>query len=173
MAPRSTITRNPALQASVEQLIAEGYTVDEVHEAVADFGVSRSAVGRYAKHYRPMVDAIIQEKAVHAALKKHLPEGVDTGLLDIAMHRAQAELVRTLQALGDAEHAASSLDVDRCSRTLRNQIKTLRERRQFDQETRESERKANAEAAEAAARQIGATEEQANFIRAQILGLKQ
>lgn len=173
MAPRSTITRNPALQAAVEKLIAEGFTVDEVHDAVADFGVSRSAVGRYAKHYRPMVNAIIQQKAVQTELKKHLPEGVDTGLLDIAFHRSQAELVRTLQALGDDDEAAAPKDIGAITRALRMLVNAMRDRRALEEEIRESERKANAEAAEAAALKIGATEEQANFIRAQILGIKQ
>lgn len=172
MAARSSITRNPQLQAAVEKLIAEGFTVDEVHDAVADFGVSRSAVGRYAKHYRPMVEAIIQEKAVYEALRKHLPDGVDTGLLDVAFHRSQAELVRTLQALGEAEDAASTKDLSAATRTLRNIVNGMRDRKAYEVEVAEAERRKNAEAAVAAAHEIGATEQQADFIKRKILGMK-
>lgn len=173
MAPRSSITRNPQLQAAVEKLIAEGYTVDEVHDAVADFGVSRSAVGRYAKHYRPMVDAIRQDRAVYDALRKHLPDGVDTGMLDLAFHRSQAELVRTLQALGEADEAASPKDMGAITRALRQLINAMRDRKAFEEEVRESERKEAADRAEVAARDIGATEQQAEFIRRKILGLRE
>ena len=173
MAPRSSITRNPQLQAVVEQLIAEGYTIDEVHEAVAEFGVSRSAVGRYAKRYRPIVEAIIQDRVVYEALRKHLPDGVDTGLLDLAFHRSQVELARTLQAFGDAEEAATTKELSAATRTLRNIINGMRERKAFDREASEAQQRKDAAAAEAAARDIGATEQQAEFIRRKILGLKE
>lgn len=155
MAPRSSISKNPAIQQAVEQLIADGSTVDEIHEAVAEYGVSRSAVGRYAKRYRPMVETLVRDNAVRQALRRHLPEGVDTGLIDVALHRAQAEVLRSIDALGDEEGPGSAKEVGGLVRALRSLIASMREKKAYEDEVRESERQKAVEAAEGAGREAG------------------
>ncbi len=173
MAPRSSIERNPALQAAVEKLIAEGeHTIDEIHDAVAEYGVSRSAVGRYASRYRPMVDTIIRDRAVRQAMQKHLPAGVDTGLVDIAIHRAQSEVLRAMDAMGDEEEAASPDRIAKLVRSLNGVIKAMRDKRAFEEEIRASERERAADAAVQAMTEAGAGEAQIDLIRRKILGMK-
>lgn len=170
MAPRSSIERNPALQAAVERLIAEGeHTIDEIHEAVAEYGVSRSAVGRYASRYRPLVDTIIRDRAVRQAMQKHLPAGVDTGLIEIAIHRAQSEVLRAMDALGDDEEPANADRIGKLVRALGGVIKAMRDKREFEEEVRASERQRAADAAVSAMREAGHGADQAEYIRRKIL----
>ncbi len=172
MAPRSSISRNPAIQKVVEQLIADGCNVDEIHEAVAEYGVSRSAVGRYAKRYRPMVETLVRDNAVRNALKRHLPEGVDTGLIDVALHRAQAEVLRSIDALGDEDEPGAAKEVGGLVRALRSLIASMREKKAYENEVRDSERKRAVEAADGAGREAGVTEAQLEVIKRRILGMK-
>lgn len=172
MAPRSSISKNPAIQQAVEQLIADGSTVDEIHEAVAEYGVSRSAVGRYAKRYRPMVETLVRDNAVRQALRRHLPEGVDTGLIDVALHRAQAEVLRSIDALGDEEGPGSAKEVGGLVRALRSLIGSMREKKAYEDEVRDSERKKAVEAAEGAGREAGVSDAQIDVIKRRILGMK-
>lgn len=174
MAPRSSIERNPALQAAVERLIAEGeHTIDEIHEAVAEYGVSRSAVGRYANRYRPLVDTIIRDRAVRQAMQKHLPAGVDTGLIDIAIHRAQSEVLRAMDALGDDEEPANADRIGKLVRALGGVIKAMRDKREFEEEVRASERQRAADAAVEALTEAGAGDAQIDTIRRRILGMRE
>lgn len=170
MAGRSSISRNPAIQQAVEQLIADGATIDEVQDAVADYGISRSAVGRYAKRYRPLVDGVIRDNALRAALKRNMPD-VDSTLIDVALHRAQAEVLRTLDAMGEEDAASSTKDVAAATRALRTLINAMREKKAYEDDVRESERRKAVEAADEAARTVGVTEEQLDVIRRRILGL--
>jgi ACT domain-containing protein len=173
MAPRSSIEKNPALRAAVERLIAEGeHSIDDIHAAVAEYGVSRSAVGRYANRYRPLVDTIIRDRAVRAAMQKHLPSGIDTGLVDIAIHRAQSEVLRAMDAMGDDDEAASPDRIAKLVRALNGVIKAMRDKRAFQEEIRASERAKAADAAEEAMREAGVGDAQVDYIRRKILGMK-
>lgn len=170
MAPRSTVARNPAAQAAIERLIAEGdHTIDEIHDAVAEFGLSRSAVGRYSKRYRPMVETVRRDRAVREAMRKHLPDGIDTGLVDIALHLAQSEVLRAMDALGDEDEAADPAKIERLVRSLRHVINAMRDKQSFQDEIRASERAAAADIAAAAVREIGAGDAQAEYIKRKIL----
>lgn len=172
MAPRSSIEKNPALRAAVEKLIAEGaHSIDDIHDAVAEYGVSRSAVGRYANRYRPMVETIIRDRAVREAMHKHLPDGVDTGLVDIAIHRAQSEVLRAMDAMGDEDEAASPDRIAKLVRSLNGVIKAMRDKRSFQEEIRASERSKAADIAADAVRDAGAGDAQADYIRRKIMGL--
>jgi ACT domain-containing protein len=170
MAGRSSISRNPAILKAVEELIADGATIDEVQAAVADYGISRSAVGRYAKRYRPLVEGVIRDNALRSALKRNMPD-VDSTLIDVALHRAQAEVLRTLDAMGEDEEASSTKDVAAATRALRTLINAMREKKAYEDDVRESERRKAVEAADEAARTVGVTEEQLDVIRRRILGL--
>lgn len=173
MAPRSSIEKNPALRAAVEKLIAEGeHTIDDIHEAVAEYGVSRSAVGRYANRYRPMVETIIRDRAVREAMRKHLPDGVDTGMVDIAIHRAQSEVLRAMDAMGDEDEAASPDRIAKLVRSLNGVIKAMRDKRSFQDEIRASERAVAADIAAQGMKEAGVGDAQVQFIRGKILGLK-
>lgn len=172
MAPRSTVARNPAAQAAVDRLIADGgYTIDEIHDAVAEFGLSRSAVGRYASRYRPLVETIRRDRAVREAMRKHLPDGVDTGLVDIAIHRAQSEVLRAMDAMGDEDEPAEPAKIERLVRSLRHVINAMRDKQSFQDEIRASERAAAADIAATAARESGSGDTQAEYIRRKILGI--
>ncbi len=173
MAPRSSIEKNPALRAAVEKLIAEGeHTIDDIHEAVAEYGVSRSAVGRYANRYRPMVETIIRDRAVREAMRKHLPDGIDTGIVDIAIHRAQSEVLRAMDAMGDDDEAASPDRIAKLVRSLNGVIKAMRDKRSFQDEIRASERAVAADIAAQGMKEAGVGDAQVQFIRGKILGLK-
>ena len=172
MAPRSSIEKNPALRAAVERLIAEGeHSIDDIHEAVAEYGVSRSAVGRYANRYRPLVETIIRDRAVREAMRKHLPSGVDTELVDIAIHRAQSEVLRAMDAMGDEDEAASPDRIAKLVRALNGVIKAMRDKRSFEEDIRASERAKAADVAADAMREAGAGDAQADYIRRKIMGL--
>jgi phage tail protein X len=171
VAPRSSIDRNPAAKLAVEKLLAEGCTIDEVHEAVTEYGLSRSAVGRYARTYRPMVEAIIRDKAVRAAMQKHLPDGVDTGLVDVALHQAQREVLRQFDAMGDDEELPDAAKVQKTVNSLRGVISAMRDKRAFQEEIRASERLRAADAAVQAMKEAGAGDAQADFIKRRILGM--
>lgn len=174
MAPRSSIEKNPALRAAVERLLAEGeHTIDDIHEAVAEYGVSRSAVGRYANRYRPMVETIIRDRAVREAMRKHLPDGVDTGLVDIAIHRAQSEVLRAFDAMGDEEEAVSPDKIAKLVRSLGGVIKAMRDKRAFEEEIRAIERARAADTATAAMKEAGVGDAQVQYIRTKILGMKE
>ncbi len=173
MAPRSSIEKNPALRAAVEKLIAEGeHSIDDITEAVAEWGTSRSAVGRYAKRYRPMVETIIRDRAVRDAMRKHLPDGVDTGLVDIAIHRAQSEVLRAMDAMGDDDEAASPDRIAKLVRSLNGVIKAMRDKRSFQDEIRASERAVAADIAAQGMKEAGVGDAQVQFIRSKILGMK-
>jgi hypothetical protein len=173
MAPRSSIERNPALRAAVEKLIAEGeHTIDDIHDAVAEYGVSRSAVGRYANRYRPMVETIIRDRAVRDAMRKHLPDGIDTGIVDIAIHRAQSEVLRSLDAMGDEDTPADGAKIEKLVRSLRHVINAMRDKRAYQDEIRASERVRAADAAAEVMSEAGAGEAQIDLIRRRILGMR-
>ena len=169
MAPRSSISRDPTIQLAVEKLIAEGATIDEISEAVAEYGISRSAVGRYAKRYRPMVEGIQRDRALREALKKHLPDGVDTQLVDLAFFRAQGEVLRTIDSLGEEEDAASPKDLAATMRALRALVDGMRSKKAFEDEVRAAERKRIAAQVEQEARRNGASEALIQTIRDDIL----
>lgn len=171
MSGRSSINRNPAIQAAVDQLIAEGASIDDIHDAVAEYGISRSAVGRYAKRYRPLVEGIQRDNAIREALRKHLPDGVDTALVDIALYRAQAEVLRTFDGMGEEDGAASPKDVGAAVRALKALVETMRHKKAFEREVRDDERKRAAEAAERAARRAGASSDVIAKIRSEIIGM--
>lgn len=172
MAPRSSVSRNPAAQAAVDRLIAEGeHTIDEITAAVAEYGLTRSAVGRYARVYRPMVETIRRDRAVREAIHKHLPDGVDTGLVDIAIHRAQSEVLRAMDAMGDDDDPASPDRIAKLVRALNGVIKAMRDKRAFQEDIRASERAKAADVAADAMREAGAGDAQADYIRRKIMGL--
>lgn len=169
MSGRSSITRNPDIQAAVDQLIAEGASIDDIAVAVADYGISRSAVGRYARRYRPLVEGIQRDNAIRQALRKHLPDGVDTALVDVALYRAQAEVLRTFDGMGEEDAAASPKEVAAAVRALKALVETMRHKKSFEREVREDERRKTVEAAERAARRAGASAEVIATIRKDIL----
>lgn len=171
MAPRSSIDRNPAAKLAVEKLIADGCTIDEITEAVAEYGITRSAVGRYARNYRPMVEAVIRDKAVREAMRKHLPEGVDTGIVDIALHMAQTEVLRSFDASAADDEAPDAAKVEKMVRSLRHVINAMRDKRAYQDEIRASERLKAADAAVAAMKEAGSGDAQADFIKRRILGM--
>lgn len=172
MAPRSSIDRNPAAKLAVEKLIADGCTIDEITEAVTEYGITRSAVGRYARNYRPMVETVIRDKAVRAAMRKHLPDGVDTGLIDISLHMAQSEVLRTFDASAAEDEAPDPARVEKMVRTLRGLINAMRDKRAYQDEIRNSERVRAADAAAEVMSEAGAGEAQIDLIRRKILGMR-
>lgn len=173
MAPRSSIDRNPAAKLAVEKLIADGCTIDEITEAVTEYGITRSAVGRYARNYRPMVETVIRDKAVRAAMRKHLPDGVDTGLVDIALHMAQSEVLRSFDASVAEDEAPTPDKVDKMVRALGRVIKAMRDKRAYQDEIRASERAKAADAAAEVMAEAGAGDAQIDLIRRKILGMRE
>ena len=128
MAGRSSISRDPAIEATVKKLVASGGTVDEIASAVLGLGISRSAVGRYVKTYRPLIDDLINMRACGEAFREMMPD-TDTTLIDIAIHKATAQTLRQLTAWEENEEALPPpKDLSTSARTI-NTLMNSKERK--------------------------------------------
>jgi len=133
--------------------------------------ISRSAVGRYAKRYRPMVEDVIQIRSVTRALREHLPEG-DSSLLDIAIHKATMQALRTLGEIEDRDDPASAKEVGEAARSIRTLGGSMREKAAYDAMIADKARREASDNAAVAARDAGVSDEAIDLIRRRILGLK-
>lgn len=171
MAGRSSISRDPAIEATVKKLIAQGATVDEIASAVLGLGISRSAVGRYVKTYRPLVDDMLNMHAMSRALKELMPEG-DATLVDLALHKAMAQAVRQLSAWEEDEDAPpSTKDLAANARTINALVGAKGRKALTEKLIREEARRDAADKADTAARGTGASEATLDAIRRSILGI--
>lgn len=170
MAGRSSISRDPRIKAAVDEAIASGATIEEIAAAVQASGISRSAVGRYAKKYRPLVEEVMHTRAVARVLREHLPDG-DSSLMDLAIHKATMQALRTLNDMEQSEDAPSPKDVGLITRSVRAAGAAQREKALYDKLIRDHAVAEAAASACDAARQFGASDEQIDIIRRKILGM--
>lgn len=170
MAARSSIDRDPRVKAAVDEALASGATIDEVLERIAGEGVSRSAIGRYAKKYRPIVEETQRFRAVAKVMREQL--GVDgTDLTELAIQQSEVAALRSLLAINEAEDELGSKDGAGFARWVRTNAAAKGEIVKLRLSEIELIRKQAADDAEDAAREGGASDEQIDLIRRRILGI--
>lgn len=174
MGARSSISRDPAIAKAVEAAFAKGKTIDEILEMleVKEAGISRSAIGRYGKRYRPLIEETLRVKHAIEALDPHIAEG-DMAFVRLARHKLQAEILRTLAAQDEeGSEPLSAKELNALARTLYAEHASEYRRIQIAEKRDEVDRKKAAAAAVNAARRAGASPAQWEVIRKAILGMK-
>lgn len=178
MAARSSISRDPAVQEAVERAFVGGKTIDEIVAmlridgvTVGGAAVSRSAVGRYSKRYRPMVEEVIRARCAMEALRSHLPVG-DMAMSDLAQHKLNVQILRTLGEREAAEQAMEGKELASLARTLQAGVRTEEGKLDVREKYDEIDRRKAAKVATSAARRAGASPEQLRAIRDGLLGMK-
>lgn len=177
MAGRSSIERDPALQAAVDALIQSGCTLDEIVEQVRASGgtVSRSAVGRYSKGYAAMAAEQRRMTTMADAFAQ------DFGDADNRQGRMLIQLLtsittRAIMPMAEGEELDISgkelADLARAVKDITSASKTDidREARAREEGAKRAREQAAAAGAEAA-RQSGATEQTINMVKQRILGI--
>ncbi|VFR54498.1 Phage terminase, small subunit [plant metagenome] len=124
MARRSSVTKQPKeIEAEVNRLIRDGFTIDEIMQALSQLGVSdisRSAMGRYVKSARESLATYRQGQEVAKVWLDRLeaePEG-DVARLLPEMLRALA--FQTLSTLGDSDKAVKPMEVMLLAKALKD-----------------------------------------------------
>ena len=162
----------------MERAFVAGKTIDDIVAMLSVDGtmidgkpVTRSTVGRYAKRYRPMVEEVIRARHAIEALRSHIAED-DTTLADLAQHKLNIQILRTLDERQTAEQAMEGKELAAIGRTLG--AGTAREGKALDISEKRDEinRAKAAKVATSAARRAGASAEQLRAIRDGLLGMK-
>ena len=128
---RSTVAKLPTeLREAVDKAIADGATIDEITARIREGGesCSRSAVGRYAKDTRELIQKRQEaDRTVKAWMQEFgdRPQG-ELALVFIEGLRAMA--IDTMRHLAKREEPASSEDIARLSLALKR-IESTEERR--------------------------------------------
>ena len=163
---RSTVAKlPPELREAVDKAIADGATIDEITARIREGGesCSRSAVGRYAKDARALIQKRQEADRVVEAWMQEFgdrPQG-ELALLFIEGLRAMA--IDTMRHLAKREEPASSEDIARLSLALK--------RIESTEERRIQREKAAQKAAEAAEPRKGLSPETVALIRSKVEGI--
>lgn len=172
MGKTSSIKRlPPELRDACEAALQRGCSISEVAEMLNGMGadVSRSAVGRYAKGYRELVDQMRQISTLTPIIRDQTPEQ------ELEETRVLAQIMRTYatQQMIDLIGSEEQTDGKSFSHMMAGSEKALKSAQQVLGHRRSLRdfQKLCAEAAESAGRTAGASEETINFIKAKILGL--
>ena len=179
MARKSTIEQLPeSVREQVHRLIREGRTVDEITAKLDELNqeVSRSSVGRYKQRYERQLERYREAQNVAGILLQDLgqEEGSDVGRLLAEMLKTIA--FRTMADMGEDEGNPDPQDLSFLARTIKDleqsgKISADRILKVREQVAREEREKAADQAVEAA-RASGMSGENAEAIRAQILGVE-
>jgi len=183
MARVSSVKRlPPKLQALIVELHEQGVSFDEITAKVRELGgeVSRSAVHRYAQTMEKVGERLRRSRDVADALVKRLgdaPESRTAQLNVELMHSVIFDLVAGGEdgapvafEPGDAMFLAKALES--LTRAQKTAAETVFKVRQEAAKEIAAKAKEAAERAGAEAKRMGMTADQADWIRAQILGVK-
>lgn len=171
MAPRSSIKKDPRIQRAVDEALANGDTIEEIAERVKGDGISRSAVGRYAREYRPLIEETIRFKAVAKAMRAETEAGGDD-LTDLAIQQSEVLALRTLIELNQEGETLNPLAGGRLAGWVRANVSARQTKARLDEEERARLRAEAAEAGAKAAQAAGASDAVIDRIRRDILGMK-
>ena len=113
---RSTVAKLPAeLREAVDRAIAEGATIDEIAAGIRDAGenCSRSAVGRYAKDTRALIQKRHEADRVVKAWMQEFG-GRPQGEMSLALIESLRELaLATMEHLASGDEPVSTKDIAR------------------------------------------------------------
>lgn len=179
---KSTITNlPPKIRKELNRILTDGsLTLDMIVEHLKKLGanVSRSAVHRYAKNYEEVRSSLRQSREVVDSLVKDLgPDATDSkqGRVLVEMLRTLAYDVLSKQLTGDGEPIKKQ-DFFFLAKSMKELAQANRLDQDFEQKIREQvERETTAKAvkaAETACKKQGLDKKQAEFIRAEILGVE-
>lgn len=173
MGKTSSIKRlPPELRDACEAALQRGCSISEVAEMLNGMGadVSRSAVGRYAKGYREVVEQMRQVATLTPLIRDQTPEQ------ELDESRVLAQIMRTFatQQMVDLISSEAEIDGKSFSHMMSGSEKALKSAQQILGHRRNLRdfQKLCAETAETAGKKAGASPEAINFIKAKILGLE-
>ncbi len=154
----------PEVRKSVNRLLVEGATYEEVSEYLAEQGydISRSSVGRYGKDFFDM----LRQLRVDEGKSEALIEGDDTMALE---HAASKLLVQQVIA-GISIGSINVAEVPRIMSDLAKLQSSSIQRENYRREIRERTEKA-AETVEKKLTKAGVTKEVADAIKREVLGI--
>ena len=178
---RSSIERDPEIRAAVDVAIARGATIDDIVQTLRSMGagVSRSAVGRYAKSYAELAK---RQRDIQAAASAF---ATDFGGVEDHQSRLLVQLVTSIgtrmamDATTAEEGDESAIATTKQLADFARAVKDVTSAAKIDVEREakireEAAKRAKAEAAadaDAGARAAGASEDTIRAVRSRILGL--
>ena len=128
---RSTVAKLPAdVREAVDRAIADGVTIDEITAGIRDAGgnCSRSAVGRYAKDARALIQKQQEANRTVEAWMQAFGERPQGELAIVLIDRLRAMVLDAMEQLAKRKEPASSEDIARLSLALKR-IESTEERR--------------------------------------------
>lgn len=182
MARRSSIEDLPKeTQERLADLIREGWTLDEITKVLTDMGaqVSRSAVGRYVQRQSMAMLRYQEAQQVAKVWVDRIEAEPDGDVARLLPQMLSAVAFSTIDAMSDSEEGAAAMDVRLMAAAIKDLSGAKMSQAQLElkmREVREQERrKALEDAAKVvgeAARAQGMDEEQVDFWRRKVLGVK-
>ena len=132
---RSSVAKlPPELREAVDKAIAEGVTIDEITARIREGGesCSRSAVGRYAKDARELIQKRHEADRVVKAWMQEFGDRPQGELALVLIDNLRAMAIDTMRHLAKREEPASSEDIARLSLALKriestNELRLQRE----------------------------------------------
>ena len=128
---RSTVAKLPPdVREAVDKAIADGATIDEITARIREGGenCSRSAVGRYAKDTRELIQKRQEADRVVKAWMQEFGDRPQGELALVFIEGLRAMAIDTMRHLAKREEPASSEDIARLSLALKR-IESTEERR--------------------------------------------
>ena len=109
------------LREAVDKAIAEGATIDEITARIREGGesCSRSAVGRYAKEARELIQKRQEADRVVKAWMQEFGDRPQGELALVLIDNLRAMAIDTMRHLAKREEPASSEDIARLSLALK------------------------------------------------------
>lgn len=161
----------------INEMIRDGYTIDEMVAKLRELGasVSRSAMGRYSKRATDQIDMIREAQEVARYWGDVLSKKPDGDLGHMLSEQLRVAAFNALMRINEAERPASTKDLMFLASTIKNlsstaktdiDVSLLRKRIQA-----EAEAKATAKEFESQARQSGWDETAIQNTKARILGI--
>ena len=132
---RSSVAKlPPELREAVDKAIADGATIDEITARIREGGesCSRSAVGRYAKDARELIQKRQEADRVVKAWMQEFGDRPQGELALVFIEGLRAMAIDTMRHLAKREEPASSEDIARLSLALKriestNELRIQRE----------------------------------------------
>lgn len=176
MGRRSTVSRFPEpIVTQVNQLIRDGYTIDEIVATLQGMGadVSRSAMGRYVKSARESMEKYRQAQEVAKVWVDKLETEPSGDVARLLPEMLRAVAFQTLSTMGEATDPVGSQDLMFLAKALKDVSSASRINVDTELILRKVRDQAKAAAAEVTKtiKQAGLSDETVQQIKARILGI--
>jgi len=124
MARKSTVSQQPKeIQDEVNRLIRDGYTIDEIRQALAQLGaqpVSRSAMGRYVKTARESMEKYRQGQEVAKVWLDRLEAEPNGDVARLLPEMLRAVAFQTLSTMGESDKPVKAAEVMLLAKALKD-----------------------------------------------------